>query len=301
MTNLKSFNANAVESSSAKSTRLVGSAATAAVTAVLALTFMLDLTGCSKEKNKTASVNSSSQNNIAQAVPSPTPAQTITPLESKTEAVAGKKKAPVKRASIAAYKNSVYGVSFRYPKTYTMLTPEKDVADPAWPDPMASNFIQPGSETLTTLVLPGTRVTSFFKASVNKEVNAEECGKFGSIPEQTEAYTNPPVDANDDSIGPEKSNVLGVEFSKTENVTDLAEVRYYHHFENGACYEFALGVEDAPNTIKPVDHLQVFDKLERIMTTVKIKSSDPTPAVASNAVVESPVTDNIPQQTNPQK
>ena len=294
MTNLKSFNRSAMESSSVKSTRLIGTAATAAATAVLALTFMLDLTGCSKEKNKNASANPSSQNSMAQVMPSPTPAQT-TPVESKIETVVAKKKALVKRASTATYKNSGYGVSFRYPKTYTMLTPEKDVADPAWPDPMASNFTQPGSETLTTLVLPGTRATSFFKASVNKALNAEECGKFGSTPAQTEADTNPPVDANDDSVGPVKSNVLGVEFSKTENVTDLAEVRYYHHFENGACYEFALGVEDAPGTTKPVDHLQVFDKLERIMTTVKIKS-DPVPVVAATEPASQSTPASNPQQ-----
>ncbi|HZU32086.1 MAG TPA: hypothetical protein VFB79_13295 [Candidatus Angelobacter sp.] len=299
MTNLKFYSSTTVDSSSSKSTRLIGTAATAAATAVLALTFMLDLTGCSKEKNKNASVNSSSQNSTAQAAPSPTPVPTVTPLESKVDAVIEKKKL-VKRASTVAYKNNAYGVSFRYPRTYTMLSPEKDVPDPAWPNPMASNFIQPGGETLTTLVLPGTRATSFFKASVNKGVNADECGKFASTPEQTEADTNPPVDANDDSIMPEKSNVLGVDYSKAENVTDLAEVRYYHHFENGACYEFALGVEDAPNTVKPVDHLQVFDKLERIMTTVKIKT-EPAQAVAASTIIEPATNESLNQPINPQK
>ena len=72
-----------------------------------------------------------------------------------------------------------------------------------------------------------------------------------------------------------------LEFAKAESVTEQSEARFYHHFENGACYEFALGIEDAPGTTKPVDHLQVFDKLERIMTTVKIKS-DPVPVVATS-------------------
>jgi hypothetical protein len=114
---------------------------------------------------------------------------------------------------------------------------------------------------------------------VNKGVTAEQCSKFATTPEPTEAVTNPPVDADDDSIFPVKANILGVEFAKAESVTEQREARYYHHFENGACYEFALGVEDAPGTTKPVDHLQVFDKLERIMTTVKIKS-EPVPVVA---------------------
>jgi hypothetical protein len=176
-----------------------------------------------------------------------------------------------------------------------MLTPEKDSKESAWPDPVAMNFTEPGGETLTTLVLPGTRASSYFKASVNKGVTAEQCSKFATTPEPTEAVTNPPVDTEDDSIVPVKTNVLGVEYAKAESVTEQSEARYYHHFENGACYEFALGVEDAPGTTKPVDHLQVFDKLERIMTTVKIKS-DPVPVVATTepAAPTAPVSN--PQQ-----
>src|SRR4029077_1756947 len=235
--------------------------------------------------------------------PSPTPGagssgtvaqnQPVT-LEGKIEAVIEKKKA-IKRASTATYKNATYGVSFRYPKTYTMLTPEKNSKESAWPDPVAMNFSEPGGETLTTLVLPGTRASSFFKASVNKGLTAEQCSKFATTPELTEAATNPPVDASDDSIVPAKTNVLGVEFSEAESVTDQSEARYYHHFENGACYEFALGVADAPGTPKRVDHLQVFDKLERIMTTVKIKS-EPAPAVAVSEPVAQPTPVSNPQQ-----
>jgi hypothetical protein len=290
MADLKSFNANPIVSGSTRRARMIGGAATAAVTAVLALTFVLDFNGCSRGKEKNAQANQSN--------PAPTPGsiaqgQPVTP-EGKIEAVIEKKKA-VKHASIATYKNSTYGVSFRYPKTYTMLTPEKDSKESAWPDPVAMNFAGPGGETLTTLVLPGTRASSFFKASVLKGVSAEQCGKFASTPELTEVATNPPVDADDDSIVPVKANILGVEFAKTESVTDQSEARYYHHFENGACYEFALGVEDAPGTTKPVDHLQVFDRLERIMTTVKIKT-EPAPAVAVSETGSQPTTGSNPQQ-----
>ena len=274
---------------------MIGGAATAAATAVLALMFVLDFNGCSKGKDKNAQANPTSQSSSGQpANPGVTASsQPVTSLESKIEAVIEKKKA-VKRASTATYKNSTYGVSFRYPKTYTMLTPEKDSKESAWPDPVAMNFSEPGGETLTTLVLPGTRASSYFKVSVLKGVSAEQCSKFATTPETTEAATNPPVDANDDSIMPVKANVLGVEFAKTESVTEQSEARYYHHFENGACYEFALGVEDAPGTTKPVDHLQVFDKLERIMTTVKIKS-EPAPVAASNPAAQ-PAPASNPQQ-----
>jgi hypothetical protein len=285
---------------------MIGGAATAAATAVLALMVVLDFNGCSSAQ-KTAQANPASQNVSGPNGASPVAAtsQPVDKLEKKVEAVIEKKKT-IKRASTATYKNSTYGVSFRYPKTYTMLVPDTDNRDSAWPDPVAMNFAEPGGETLNTLVLPGTRASSYFKTSVNKSLTAEQCSKFATVPEpaeaavntpvdSTEASINPPVDADDDSIVPVKTNVLGVEFAKTESFTDQSEARYYHHFENGACYEFALGVEDAPGTTKPVDHLQVFDKLERIMTTVKIKSA-PAPVVATSepAVPTTPASN--PQQ-----
>ena len=72
-----------------------------------------------------------------------------------------------------------------------MLTPEKDSKESAWPDPVAMNFPEPGGETLTTLVLPGTRASSYFKASVNKGVSAEQCGKFATTPEPTRSCNQP--------------------------------------------------------------------------------------------------------------
>jgi hypothetical protein len=274
---------------------MIGGAATAAATAVLALMVVLDFNGCSKA-NKNAQVSPTNQNVAGPNTASSTVAtsQPVEQLEKKVEAVIEKKKA-IKRASTATYKNSTYGISFRYPKTYTMLTPEKDSKESAWPDPVAMNFAEPGGETLTTLVLPGTRASSYFKTSVNKGATAEQCSKFATTPEPTEATTNPPVDADDDSIVPVKSNILGVEFAKIESVTEQSEARYYHHFENGACYEFALGVEDAPGTTKPVDHLRVFDKLERIMTTVKIKS-EPVPVVATSEPTAPSAPASNPQQ-----
>lgn len=294
MADLKSFNANPIVNSSTRRARMIGGAATAAATAVLALMVVLDFNGCSKSNSKTAQVQPTSQSVQNTGTPAVAQSQPVDQLEKKVEAVIEKKKA-IKHASTATYKNSTYGISFRYPKTYTMLTPEKDSKESAWPDPVAMNFTEPGGETLTTLVLPGTRASSYFKASVNKGITAEQCSKFATTPEPTEAVTNPPVDTEDDSIVPVKTNILGVEFAKAESVTEQSEARYYHHFENGACYEFALGVEDAPGTTKPVDHLQVFDKLERIMTTVKIKS-DPVPVVATSEPTAPTVPASNPQQ-----
>src|SRR5579859_770675 len=201
MADLKSFNATPIDSSSTRRARMIGGAATAAATAVLALMVVLDFNGCSKASNKSAQANPASQNVSGPNTASPiaTTSQPVEQLEKKVEAVVEKKKA-IKRASTATYKNSLYGISFRYPKTYTMLTPEKDIKDSAWPDPVAMNFAEPGGETLTTLVLPGTRASSYFKTSVNKSLTAEQCSKFASVPEPAEATINPPVDGTETSI-----------------------------------------------------------------------------------------------------
>ena len=50
MANLKSFNASPIVNSSTKRARMIGGAATAAATAMLALMFVLDFNGCSKAK-----------------------------------------------------------------------------------------------------------------------------------------------------------------------------------------------------------------------------------------------------------
>jgi hypothetical protein len=52
------------------------------------------------------------------------------------------------------------------------------------------------------------------------------------------------------------------------------ETRYYHSFENGACYEYILGLGTAGygtrDGIKPVNRDVLFARLEKILATVKI-------------------------------
>src|ERR1051325_12231565 len=118
MANLKSFNATPIDSSSTRRARMIGGAATAAATAVLALMVVLDFNGCSKAGNKNAQASPASQNVSGPNATSPMAAvsQPVDPLEKKVEAVIEKKKT-IKHSSNAMYKNSTYGISFRYPKT----------------------------------------------------------------------------------------------------------------------------------------------------------------------------------------
>src|SRR6476660_9468446 len=71
MADLKSFNASPIGRGSTKRARMIGGAATAAITAVLALTFVLDFNGCSKGNDKNAQVNPPSQNNPASGAGNP--------------------------------------------------------------------------------------------------------------------------------------------------------------------------------------------------------------------------------------
>jgi hypothetical protein len=175
----------------------------------------------------------------------------------------------------------------------------------AWPDPLPMNFLQPGGVTVAAIDLAGPNASSLLKVSVNKGLTSEQCGKF-AVPEPAGVAGNSPVDSNDDSLSPSKVSIRGVEFFEVENVTDQVEARYYHRFEPGAmhdgiveqssCYEFALGVEESPDNTKPVDHLELFDKLERILTSVKIKSEVPVPSVAVSLPVQQPTPGSNPQQ-----
>ena len=56
--------------------------------------------------------------------------------------------------------------------------------------------------------------------------------------------------------------------------TRQSDAKYFHVYQNGACYEFALNVTTVASQdglIKHVDRDKVFGKLEKILSTVKIE------------------------------
>jgi hypothetical protein len=62
------------------------------------------------------------------------------------------------------------------------------------------------------------------------------------------------------------------------NALEQAEAKYYHSYENGDCYEYVLGLGTAgfgSGTVEPVDRDKVFQKLEKIMATVKVRPEAP--------------------------
>src|SRR5260370_37836024 len=79
--------------------------------------------------------------------------------------------------------------------------------------------------------------------------------------------------------------------------------KYYHAFENGACYEFALKVTTGVETGeggKHVDREEVFKRLEKILATVKIAPAAEGTARAPGAAPAT-VAATAPQQAGMRK
>ena len=72
-----------------------------------------------------------------------------------------------------------------------------------------------------------------------------------------------------------------------------SDSKYFHVFQNGACYEFGLNVttvaSDAGVT-KHVDRDKVFGRLEQILSTVKIDSAASAAAAAPEVTAETQAT-----------
>lgn len=254
----------------------IGIPATAALSALLAIGLAIAVDGCSSNKDKKTTVSSSNPSspvsgnsgseNVASTLPDNKPLQ---------------KKDPPKKAvrpSTVGYSDSTYGVSFRYPRSYTLMTPDRAKLTESV-EKVSMNFIQPGGVTVATIALPASNVTSLFKVSVNKDLSAQQCEQFLE-PDGSDVNGNSPVDTEDNSI-PSKVSLHGTDYTRVETGTEESDIHYYHHFENGACYEFAIAVEESKDNTKTIDHLLLFDKLERIMASVKIKA-EPAPEVTAS-------------------
>jgi len=191
-----------------------------------------------------------------------------------------------KRPPIATYTNSNYGVSFDYPSKYSMVSGAR-VERGEGTVPVPLNFVQPDGVVLTSVEIPQgffpdtDFMAAFLNVSVNKNLSEEECSQF-AMPKDDEGTSNAPI---------AKVKVGEHEFEQTEMSGDLesakADARYYHLFQNGACYEFALGLGTTPDEsqegLRPVNKDKVFGKLEQILATVKIKSDVPEVAEGTTA------------------
>src|SRR5258705_11585246 len=154
---------------------------------LLLVALFVGLNASSKQDSKHASVNSinpssSTQNpsgSMLGSAPGPLPAP-----ELSAQPVT-KKKQLKHRSPTVTYVDSTYGVSFTYPRKFTLKTGEQAKLESGAAE-QATKFIEPGEVMLARLELPsalykGTDfVYGFFNVSVNKSLSSEQCGQFAA-------------------------------------------------------------------------------------------------------------------------
>jgi hypothetical protein len=225
---------------------------------------LLAANGCSEEKKAVIQPPSPAPQVVT---PAPVAVSTPAPVEKKAQ----KKKAK-KRPSTVTYAEPNYGVSFRYPKSYILKTGDEPHLDLAGLGPVRMNFVQPGGTSVVAIELPrdsypGADISSaFFSVNVNSNLTPEECSQFAS---------SEPSDLEDGAVPAAKVKVGNMEFDEMEDTLKQADAKYYHVFQQGACYEFGLGMGTAKDgsmdKIPAETYNHVFDKLEKILSTVKIE------------------------------
>lgn len=238
------------------------------------LGLLLAVSACSKQAPKTALVGVSSP---AQSPATPAVTAATAPAAAATSPTpAPAKKTHKKRpAATVTYNDANSGVWFRYPRKYELMSGDK--AQPVFADMGAApmNFVQPGGAVVATVAVPrnsypGTDFTSaFFNVNVNRSLSEEECSHFAFV--DTRNPDGEPVDAEKVKVG-SKDMEMTSDFSAS--AVKQAEAQYYHSYENGACYEFVLGLGTAGygvEGVEPVDRGEVFARLEKILATVKIQ------------------------------
>ncbi len=246
------------------------------------LGFLIAMSACSKQAAKPALVGISSPDTQT-SPPAAAPAPTTTPAP---PAPAAKKKTHKKRpAAIVTYSDPKTGVSFSYPRKYELASGDKVQPQIDGLGTVPMNFVQPGGASVAMVAVPpasypGTDLTTaFFHVSVNRSLSEQECSQFAFVDTR-----NPDGEA----VDAEKVKVGTVDMETTSDFAGDAmkqgETQYYHRYENGACYEFVLGLGTAgygtEEGVEAVNHDEVFAKLEKILASVKIQPVEPEQVVA---------------------
>ena len=235
------------------------------------LGLLLAVSACSKQGPKPAlvGVSSPASSSSTATAPGNTPTAAAVPAPTK--------KTPKKRPANVTYSDANSGVSFLYPRKFALASGDK--AQPQLAavsmNEAPMNFVQPGGVAVATVALPGDSypgtdfASAFFNVNVNRSVSEPECAHFAFV--DTRNADGEPVDAEKVKIG---STDMEMTSDFSANAIKQAETRYYHSYENGACYEYVLGLGTegfaTEGGIERVNRDEVFAKLEKILATVKI-------------------------------
>ena len=243
--------------------------------------------GCSSDKPKPVSTNQQIPVTQLPSQFSPAPAPAL-PAENKP----APKKVVHKKPATVNYADKTYGVSFEYPRRYAIETGDA-ATELLASNPIAMNFIQPGGIALAAVELPETGFantdfsSAFFNVSVHRTLTADQCSEFAvpqpkiamrvpstdsastasatpatvsaAVPASTPETTTPSPDSQ--AASNSKLMVGDLELRSTEAVsgegTRQSDSKYFHLFQNGACYEFALNVTTVASEDGVIDRKSV--------------------------------------------
>ena len=254
--------------------------AMAASFAILGL--LLAASACSKQSTKPALVDVSSPASASAASSTANPAEAkAMPAEASAgQAIAKVKKAPKQRPANVTYSDANSGVSFLYPRKFMLASGENVQPQLGNIETAPMNFVEPGGVTVATVALPSTSypgtdfANGFFSVNVNRSLSEQECPHFAFV--DASDADGEPIDAEKVKIGSaDGSKEMEMTSEFAGSATKQLETQYYHSYENGACYEYVLGLGTAgygtKEGIKPVDRDEVFARLQKILATVKIR------------------------------
>ena len=198
---------------------------------------------CSKKSDTTTKITAPS----APAVQNPAPITASVAIPEKP-----KKTAKKHRPTTATYVNSNYWVSLTFPRKYS-LQPGDKLKDA----PLQTGLLKPGATEIASLDMPDGLYpqTDFSSAllnvSLHQGLTEEECGQFAppsddkvDVKTAEAKSTSQPADESPKptavKLGPNQFTELEQMSGSGDRRSDL---KYFHLFKNGACYEFALDVE----------------------------------------------------------
>jgi hypothetical protein len=171
-------------------------------------------------------------------------------------------------------------------------------AAPAETSSQASNAVSTSDSTASAS-------TQSAANTARAQGSAEQSNSNPTVASSTASASDSKADTKTDASAQGDSGsklmVGNLELSATEAVsgegTRQSDAKYFHVYQNGACYEFALNVTTVASEdglMKHVNRDRVFDRLEKILATVKIDELKPAAqdanaaSPATPAVAESP-------------
>jgi hypothetical protein len=229
---------------------------------------------CSKKSDTTTKITAP----VAPAVQSPAPTTASAVIPEKP-----KKTVKRHRPTTATYINSNYGVSLTFPRKYSLQPGDK-----LQEAPLQTGFLKPGATEIASLDMPDGLYpeTDFSSAllnvSLHQGLTEEECGQFappsaGTVDAKT-AEPSPTSQPAADSSKPTAVKLGVNQFTELEQMSGSgdrqSDLKYFHLFKNGACYEFALDVETSrkgDEELAQVDRSKIFKQLEKVLATTRIK------------------------------